>query len=95
MAWGTSPDLREVQLYLFHIEVYRYEKEKLRKASWHGLAADLHIYLVFLQVVTIKQETVQEDSSQDVENGTVPLVSDCSTTGDDVSVYKMKYDEYE
>lgn len=35
------------------------------------------------QVVTIKQETVQEDSSHDVENGMVPLVSDCSTARDD------------
>lgn len=45
--------------------------------------------------MTIKQETVQEDSSHDMENGMVPLVSDCSTTRDDVSIYKMKYDEYQ
>lgn len=46
-------------------------------------------------MVTIKQETVQEDSSQDAENGVVHFVSDCSTTRDDVSTYKMKYDEYQ
>jgi hypothetical protein len=45
--------------------------------------------------VTIKQETAQEDSGHDVENGMVPLVSDCSATRDDVSIYKMKYDEYQ
>jgi len=45
--------------------------------------------------VTIKQETVEEDSSQDAEYGVVNFVSDCSTTRDDVSTFKMKCNEYQ
>lgn len=45
--------------------------------------------------MTIKQETVEEDSSQDAENGVANFVSDCSTTRDDVSIFKMKYNVHQ
>ena len=46
-------------------------------------------------MVTIKQETVEEDSSQDAENSVANFVSDCITTRDDVSTLKMKYNEHQ
>ncbi|XP_021927840.1 zinc finger protein 32-like isoform X2 [Zootermopsis nevadensis] len=44
------------------------------------------------QVVTIKQETVQEDSSQDAENSMLHFVSDCGTARGDKSHVKQEED---
>jgi hypothetical protein len=51
---------------------------------------NLYVCVASVQIVTIKQEIGQGDSSHDVENGLVPLVSDCSAARDDVSVSKTK-----